>query len=99
MVRLRSALDREECDQYTVPIYAAEGDERFDTALLEVTVVDVNDHAPEFKPGTCYPLAIPENSEFAVIHTVVAHDPDIGLNGDITYSITGKFINNRLYML
>lgn len=89
VVRLRGALDREECDHYTVPIYAVEGEARYDTALLQVTVLDVNDHTPQFKPGTCYPLAVPENSEFAVIHTVVASDADIGQNGDITYSITG----------
>jgi protocadherin-16/23 len=90
VVRLKGALDREERDHYTVPIYAVEGEARYDTALLHVNVLDVNDHAPQFKPGTCYPLAVPENSDFAVIHTVVASDADIGTNGDITYSITGE---------
>jgi protocadherin-16/23 len=52
--------------------------------------MDVNDHAPEFGPGTCYPVAVPENSDLAVIHTVVATDLDIGPNGEVTYSITGE---------
>ena len=40
--------------------------------------------------GSCYPLRIPENSEEAVIHYVVASDADTGINGEITYSITGQ---------
>lgn len=62
----------------------------FDVATLVIKVNDVNDHAPEFRPGTCYPLAIPENHEAAIIHTVVATDLDDGLNGDIIYTITGN---------
>lgn len=62
----------------------------FDVATLVIKINDVNDHVPEFRPGTCYPLAIPENHEAAIIHTVVATDLDEGLNGDITYTITGR---------
>ena len=64
---------------------------QFDVATIVIRITDVNDHAPEFRPGSCYPLAIPENSELSIIHQVVATDLDEGLNGDITYSITGKF--------
>lgn len=64
----------------------------FDVATLIIKINDVNDHAPEFRPGTCYPLAVPENHEAAIIHTVVATDLDEGMNGDIIYTITGKFI-------
>ena len=63
---------------------------QFDVATIVIRITDINDHAPEFRPGSCYPLAIPENSETSVIHRVVATDLDEGPNGDITYSITGK---------
>jgi protocadherin-16/23 len=63
---------------------------QFDVATIVIRINDVNDHAPEFRPGSCYPLAIPENSELSIIHRVVAADLDEGPNGDITYSITGK---------
>jgi protocadherin-16/23 len=63
---------------------------QFDVATIVIRINDVNDHAPEFRPGSCYPLAIPENSELSIIHQVVATDLDEGPNGDITYSITGK---------
>jgi protocadherin-16/23 len=63
---------------------------QFDVATIVIRITDVNDHAPEFRPGSCYPLAIPENNDLSIIHQVVATDLDEGLNGEITYSITGK---------
>lgn len=66
-------------------------DSQFDMTTLVVKITDVNDFAPEFRPGSCYPLAVPENSELAVIHTIVATDSDEGPNGDIVYSITGMY--------
>lgn len=63
---------------------------QFDVTTLVVKITDVNDFAPEFRPGSCNPLAVPENSELAIIHTVVATDLDEGPNGEIVYSITGK---------
>lgn len=62
----------------------------FDVATIVVRITDVNDHAPEFRPGSCYPIAVPENGDTAVVHTVVATDLDEGANGEIAYSITGK---------
>lgn len=63
---------------------------QFDIATIVIKITDVNDHAPEFRPGSCYPLSVPENSDLAVIHTVVATDLDEGANGEIIYSIVGK---------
>jgi protocadherin-16/23 len=63
---------------------------QFDMATIVVRVLDINDHTPEFRPGSCYPLSIPENSESSIIHRVVATDLDEGLNGEITYSLTGS---------
>lgn len=68
----------------------------FDVATLVIKINDVNDHAPEFRPGACYPLAVPENHEATIIHTVVATDLDEGLNGDIIYTITGN--NTQFYL-
>lgn len=86
VVTTKAQIDRELVDSYTVPIYATEmsssklndDSSKFDVAYLVIEVNDVNDQASEFKPGTCYPLAVPENSETSIIHTVVATDPDFG---------------------
>lgn len=65
----------------------------FDVATLVIKINDVNDHAPEFRTGTCYPLSVPENHEASIIHTVVATDLDDGLNADIIYTITGNLFD------
>jgi hypothetical protein len=52
--------------------------------------MDENDNSPEFRPGSCYTLAVPENQETTVIHTVAATDLDEGKNGEIFYSIASK---------
>uniref|UniRef100_A0A182SHC2 Cadherin domain-containing protein n=1 Tax=Anopheles maculatus TaxID=74869 RepID=A0A182SHC2_9DIPT len=110
IVTTRGTFDRESKDLYTIPIYVTEGGRfkkastasvssqemaQFDVATLVVRITDVNDHAPEFVQGSCYPLAVPENSELSVIHNVVATDADDGLNSEITYSISGGNMGNK----
>lgn len=115
IVTTRAQIDRETKDFYTVPIYVTEsitnaygnsqtlkpndGTTQFDVATLVIKITDVNDHAPEFRPGTCYPLAVPENREASIIHTIVATDLDEGLNGDIIYSISGNLFFNQFMAL
>jgi len=64
--------------------------QHFDVATIFITIGDVNDNAPEFRPGSCYGLSVPENSDTAIIHTVVASDLDKGANAELIYSIIGK---------
>ncbi len=104
IVTTHGEFDRETKDVYIIPVYVTElsmpsstyqnsvpqrRSAQFDVTTLVVKITDVNDFAPEFRPGSCYPLSVPENSELAIIHTVVATDLDEGPNGDIVYSITG----------
>uniref|UniRef100_A0A6P4FXR2 Protein dachsous n=1 Tax=Drosophila rhopaloa TaxID=1041015 RepID=A0A6P4FXR2_DRORH len=69
--------------------------QHFDVATVYITIGDVNDNPPEFQPGSCYGLSVPENSEPGVIHTVVASDLDEGPNSDLIYSITGGNQGNK----
>ncbi|KAH8260153.1 hypothetical protein KR026_003918, partial [Drosophila bipectinata] len=69
--------------------------QHFDVATVRVIVEDVNDNAPEFRPGSCYGLSVPENTEPGVIHTVVAIDLDEGPNADLVYSITAGNLGNK----
>ncbi|XP_071648094.1 protein dachsous [Temnothorax longispinosus] len=93
-VTLRSPLDREEVARYSVSVFARSS-KLLDITTLEVIVMDENDNSPEFRPGSCYTLAIPENQETSVIHTVAATDLDEGLNGEISYSIVGGNIGAK----
>lgn len=89
-------LDRERKSSYIVTIYVRDGSfpAQYDATSVVVDVLDVNDHAPQFGES-CYPLRVPENSDLSVIHTVVATDADSGVNGEITYSITGGNVGNK----
>jgi protocadherin-16/23 len=92
-------LDRETKSSYTIPVYVTDisspGKTLFDVSTLIIKITDVNDHAPEFKIGSCYKLFVPENNEMAVIHTVVAKDLDEDGNGEIAYSISGGNLRNK----
>lgn len=89
---LAAPLDREKNQRYHIPILA-KSTKLLDLTTLEITVQDENDNAPEFRPGSCYTLAVPENQDAAIIHTVAAMDIDEGVNGEISYSIIGKLLN------
>ncbi|XP_053713181.1 cadherin-6-like [Synchiropus splendidus] len=57
---------------------------------FSVVVLDVNDHAPAFSQDT-YVATVPEHSNLGTSVTqVTATDVDVGLNGQIFYSITGE---------
>ncbi|XP_076296271.1 dachsous cadherin-related 1 [Lasioglossum baleicum] len=94
LVTLRGPLNREETARYSVPILARSS-KLLDISTLEVLVLDENDNSPEFRPGSCYTLAVPENQETAVIHTVAAADLDEGKNGEIYYSVVGGNIGAK----
>lgn len=88
LVTLGGALDRETIGRYFVSILARSS-KLLDITTLEVIVTDENDNSPEFRPSSCYTLAVPENQETSVIHTVAATDLDDGKNGEVVYGIAG----------
>lgn len=97
---VKTRIDREEKDQYIFPVYVTDSTTfqsttNFDVTTVTISIMDVNDNSPTFKSGSCYPLAVPENNEPGVIHTVAATDKDIGANGVITYSITSGNNGNK----
>ncbi|KAI5746071.1 hypothetical protein M8J76_016948 [Diaphorina citri] len=99
VVTLARSLDRETVDQYNLVVHVTDsksGD--YDTTNVFITILDVNDNAPEFKSGSCYPITIPENSEAANVHSFIATDLDLGLNSQITYSITGGNLGNKFHI-
>uniref|UniRef100_A0A182YNW8 Cadherin domain-containing protein n=1 Tax=Anopheles stephensi TaxID=30069 RepID=A0A182YNW8_ANOST len=96
-IRLRTnniVLNREKGDSYRLEVKATgtrrEGKSRTtleaDT-LIDVRVLDANDLSPLFYP-TEYAVAITEDTPLhkSILH-VVAEDADLGLNGEIYYSI------------
>ncbi|XP_070151025.1 protein dachsous isoform X3 [Polyergus mexicanus] len=94
VVTLRGSLDREKIARYSVSILAR-SNKLLDLTILDVIVMDENDNNPEFRPGSCYTLAVPENQEVPVIHTIAATDLDEEKNGEIFYSIVGGNIGAK----
>ncbi|XP_023390643.1 protocadherin gamma-A7 isoform X25 [Pteropus vampyrus] len=94
---LERVLDREEVAVHHLLLTASDGGDppRSGTASIQVTVVDVNDHAPVFSSPQ-YQVTVPENVPVGTrLLTVNAVDPDEGVNGEVTYSfrkITQKIL-------
>ncbi|XP_041622785.1 protocadherin gamma-A7 isoform X16 [Vulpes lagopus] len=94
---LERVLDREEEAVHHLLLTASDGGNppRSETARIQVTVVDVNDHAPVFSLPQ-YQVSVPENMPVGTrLLTVHAVDLDEGVNGEVTYSfrkITQKIL-------
>uniref|UniRef100_A0A3B5AK95 Si:dkey-1m11.5 n=1 Tax=Stegastes partitus TaxID=144197 RepID=A0A3B5AK95_9TELE len=90
VVTVMGRLDREIDPNYTFIITAVDQGNmpRSATAAVSVTVLDVNDFAPQFSPETLI-IHIKENEEDPSERTrqVSALDEDLGVNSQLTYFI------------
>ncbi|VTJ68557.1 Hypothetical predicted protein [Marmota monax] len=83
------ALNREETAEYNVTITANDRGKPslFSTASVTLYIADINDNAPVFQQAS-YTVHIAENNPpGASIAQVSAYDPDLGTNGQVSYSI------------
>lgn len=84
---LKTSLDREVEQSYSLVVTAMDGGNPSRTGSMEIdiTVGDANDNNPKFDNET-YEVTVPENTaEHTKVLQVRAHDPDAGLNGDLVY--------------
>ncbi|XP_054868127.1 protocadherin Fat 4-like [Amphiprion ocellaris] len=90
VVTVMDKLDREKDPNYTFVITAVDQGNipRSATAAVSVTVLDINDFAPQFSPETLI-IHVMENEEnpLELIHQVSALDEDLGMNSQLTYFI------------
>ncbi|XP_063060288.1 protocadherin gamma-A11-like [Engraulis encrasicolus] len=87
---LEKELDREQQEEVALLLTAIDGGtpQRSGTALLRVTVLDVNDNLPVFSQSV-YTTNLDENSpEGTKVITVTATDADEGANGEISYEFS-----------
>ncbi|XP_076368154.1 cadherin 74A isoform X2 [Tachypleus tridentatus] len=91
-VREGIELDRENQSVYNLQVTATDNPEegsnqRRTSVLVIINLVDENDNPPMFSQ-LVYTTVVPENvpTDFSVA-TVQAKDPDLGKNGEVTYSI------------
>ncbi|XP_073746829.1 protocadherin alpha-3-like, partial [Callorhinus ursinus] len=85
---LRKVLDREDIPEHHLLVTAVDGGkpELTGTTQVKITLLDVNDNAPEFE-RTVYRVSLFENAPNGTLAVIVnASDLDEGVNKDIVYS-------------
>ncbi|XP_014902362.1 protocadherin-17 isoform X2 [Poecilia latipinna] len=88
-------LDREVQDEYNVTIVAKDNGSPplNSTKSFTVKILDENDNVPRFTKSV-YLLQIPENNiPGEYLGSVLAHDPDLGQNGTVYYSIINSNVS------
>ncbi|KAL9836669.1 LOW QUALITY PROTEIN: protocadherin alpha-8-like [Geothlypis trichas] len=87
---LTKSLDRETIPVHRLVLTATVGAGRLLTGTMElvISVVDVNDNAPQFNQSV-YKIQLPESAAVGTLVTSVnATDADEGLNSEVTYAMT-----------
>ncbi|XP_076646629.1 FAT atypical cadherin kugelei isoform X7 [Halictus rubicundus] len=87
-ITLAKPLDRELKDSHLIGVLAETDSSPPLTALAEISlqVLDENDHAPQFESNP-YSISLAENiEEGTLILKIIAHDDDLGSNGEVRYS-------------
>ncbi|KAJ8385724.1 hypothetical protein AAFF_G00183240 [Aldrovandia affinis] len=82
-------LDREQRDTYNLTIQAVDSGvpPLRTTKSLTVKVTDENDNPPHFSKPHYQEMILENNTPGAYLLSVSARDPDLGLNGTVTYQI------------
>ncbi|KAM4875308.1 protocadherin beta-13-like isoform 1-T2 [Thomomys bottae] len=86
---LDKALDREEEAEFRVTLTAQDGGSppRSGTAQVHIEVLDMNDNAPKFEQPVYRAQVSEDTPNGFLIVTVAATDVDLGVNGEISYSL------------
>ncbi|XP_053315030.1 protocadherin Fat 1 [Spea bombifrons] len=88
-LKVLSPLDRELEDQYSlnITVYDLGIPQKSAWRLIDVGILDVNDNPPEFLQNS-YSVEVKENEEEnKAIIQIEAMDKDLGVNGEVKYSI------------
>ncbi|XP_068554664.1 protocadherin beta-4-like [Anas acuta] len=95
---LEKPLDREEQPELLFSLIAADGGSppRSGTAQIHIIVLDVNDNAPTFSQDVYVGQVLESAPAGSVVLSVVATDPDVGLNGDISYRFSQAVSDSQL---
>ncbi|XP_077142636.1 protocadherin-19 isoform X4 [Ranitomeya variabilis] len=82
-------LDREQRDQYNLTIQAKDGGSPpLQTAKsFTVRITDENDNPPHFSKSFYQVIVSENNTPGAYLLSVSARDPDLGLNGSVSYQL------------
>ncbi|XP_072899309.1 protocadherin-8 [Hemitrygon akajei] len=91
MVVTAAPLDRERAAQYNLTLLAEDlgAEPRRTVRTLTVRLTDENDNAPAFSRRLHRVSVLENNQAGTYLTTVVARDPDLAVNGRVTYRLLG----------
>ncbi|XP_014166940.1 protocadherin beta-15-like, partial [Geospiza fortis] len=86
---LEKLLDREQEAEMSFSVIAVDGGfpSRSGTTEVKILILDANDNAPKFIQEVYIAKVLENVPEGSVVLTVLATDPDAGVNGDISYQL------------
>ncbi|XP_023674123.2 protocadherin-18-like isoform X1 [Paramormyrops kingsleyae] len=94
MILTNVSLDREKRSEYSITLIAEDrGTPSLSTIKhFTVQVLDENDNPPRFEKSRYEIFKSENNSPGAYLTSVVATDPDLDTNGQVTYTIVESFV-------
>ena len=90
-VQLAKSLDRESVSFYRIEFQATDSaglKSASDGLIINVNIIDVNDHAPEFLNSQCLTEVTDAYPDQAIMFILNARDLDVGVNADLTFSLS-----------
>ncbi|XP_044515817.1 protocadherin gamma-B1-like [Gracilinanus agilis] len=83
-------LDYEECNFYDIDIEAQDGAGLLDRAKVLVTILDVNDNAPEMTVASVFSPVLENSESGTVVAFLKIRDRDSGENGEVICYLQGN---------
>uniref|UniRef100_A0A663EN70 Cadherin domain-containing protein n=1 Tax=Aquila chrysaetos chrysaetos TaxID=223781 RepID=A0A663EN70_AQUCH len=95
---LRRPLDRETMAEHRLVLTASDGGRPSLTGTMElvISVLDANDNAPQFNQSVYKVQLLESAAEGTLVAQVNATDPDVGSNGEMTFTASNTFPTNGL---
>ncbi|XP_013196318.2 protocadherin-like wing polarity protein stan [Amyelois transitella] len=96
LITVAQPLDFKQERRYVLTVTATDSGGRSDTAMVHINVTDANNYAPVFENAP-YTAAVFEDAPIGTTVLVVsATDSDVGVNAQITYSLSSEISNEAV---